>query len=248
MLIALLADIHANREALAACLAHAETLHARRYVFLGDLVGYGADPAWVVECVMRHVEQGALAVLGNHDAAVVRESGSGMRRGARKVVEWTRGQLAPQHRAFLATLPQSVEENDTLYVHANAWSPPHWEYILGAIDARESLLATRCRYTFCGHVHEPALYHMNRDWEVSGFVPVAAMPIPLGRQRRWLAIPGSVGQPRDGVLAARYATFDSSGAVLTYHEVPYDYMAALQKTVAAGLPPNILLRPPRAAR
>ena len=51
MLIALLADIHGNREALTACLADAERAGAERYVFLGDLVGYGADPVWVVDRV-----------------------------------------------------------------------------------------------------------------------------------------------------------------------------------------------------
>jgi predicted phosphodiesterase len=244
MLIALLADIHANREALAACFAHAQSRHVDRFVFLGDLVGYGADPAWVVERVIEHVERGAIAVLGNHDAAVVWESSEGMRRGVRKAVDWTRDQLTPEHRDFLAKLPKMVEDGDNLYVHANAWSPYEWEYVLSATEARESLLATRCRNTFCGHVHEPALYHINQSGRVSGFVPVAGTPIPLSRHRRWLAIPGSVGQPRDGVLAARYAVFETEASRLTYCEVPYDYQTALLKTVQAGLPPNIVVRPP----
>ena len=76
MLIALLADIHGNREALTACLADAERAGAERYVFLGDLVGYGADPAWVVDRVAEMVEAGAVAVLGNHDAAALSPSES----------------------------------------------------------------------------------------------------------------------------------------------------------------------------
>ena len=243
MLIALLADIHANHEALTACLEHAGRNGVDRYVFLGDLVGYGADPRLVVERVMREVQHGATAVLGNHDAAVVWDSSEGMRRNARKVVDWTREQLSSEHREFLAHLPKTVEDGDCLYVHANAWSPYQWEYILNATDARDSFLATPCRFTFCGHVHEAALYHMNRDHEVSGFVPTSATPIPLNRRRRWLAIPGTVGQPRDGLLAARYAIFDRDKPLLTYFEVPYDYMSALQKTLDAGLPPNILLKP-----
>src|SRR5271169_6011189 len=71
MLIALLTDIHANREALSACLAHAESLHVQRYVLLGDYVGYGADPRWTIDTVMGLVERGATAILGNHDAAVL---------------------------------------------------------------------------------------------------------------------------------------------------------------------------------
>ena len=68
MLTALFADIHANREALSACLADARREGAERYIFLGDLVGYGPDPAWVVEQVAALTEAGALAIRGNHDA------------------------------------------------------------------------------------------------------------------------------------------------------------------------------------
>src|SRR5262245_66478662 len=70
MRIALLADIHANREALSACLAHAEASGVHRHVFLGDYVGYGAEPGWAVDTVMAYVARGATAILGNHDAAV----------------------------------------------------------------------------------------------------------------------------------------------------------------------------------
>jgi len=44
MKIPVLADIHGNLEALRACLAHVEREGAEMHVFLGDLVGYGADP------------------------------------------------------------------------------------------------------------------------------------------------------------------------------------------------------------
>src|SRR5215212_7009773 len=71
MLIALMSDIHGNREAFEACLAHARRVKAERFVFLGDYVGYGADPGWVVETVRSHVDEGAVALLGNHDAAVL---------------------------------------------------------------------------------------------------------------------------------------------------------------------------------
>src|SRR5215472_17410370 len=71
MRIALMTDVHGNREAFAACLDHAAQSGVDRYVFLGDFVGYGADPGWVIDTVMSHVERGAIALLGNHDAAVL---------------------------------------------------------------------------------------------------------------------------------------------------------------------------------
>ena len=104
MLIALLTDIHGNREAFEACLAHARFLKAERLIFLGDYVGYGADPVWSVETVMELVDEGAVALLGNHDAAVD-GSDADMNSLARAAIAWTRTQLRPEHRAFLSTLP-----------------------------------------------------------------------------------------------------------------------------------------------
>ena len=71
MRIALMTDIHGNREALEACLDHAAQNGVGRYVFLGDYAGYGADPGWVIDTVQAEVARGAAAVLGNHDAAVL---------------------------------------------------------------------------------------------------------------------------------------------------------------------------------
>jgi predicted phosphodiesterase len=71
MKLALVTDLHANREAVSAVMAHARGQGAGRYAFLGDFVGYGADPGWVVDLVREHVARGAVAVMGNHDAAVV---------------------------------------------------------------------------------------------------------------------------------------------------------------------------------
>jgi diadenosine tetraphosphatase ApaH/serine/threonine PP2A family protein phosphatase len=238
---AILTDIHANREALAACLAYAARAGAQRYAFLGDLIGYGADPAWVVSTVMDHVARGAIAVRGNHDDAVVHGPSKRMNAAARRVVEWTRGQLNDAHLEFLAALPLEHEYQDELYVHANAWAPQEWAYVESAMEAKRSLNATRCRYTFCGHVHEPALYHLAQDGRAVHFEPEPGVAIPLGALRRWLAIPGSVGQPRDGVPAACYAIFDDAQRTLTYYRVPYDFGSAAEKIRAAGLPETFVV-------
>src|SRR5450631_2887488 len=101
MKIALITDLHANREAVAAVLDDARERGAQRYVFLGDFVGYGPDPGWVVDRVLEYVDRGAVAVLGNHDEAVVKGPRVGMIPEARWVAEWTRAQLTPAQLAFL---------------------------------------------------------------------------------------------------------------------------------------------------
>ncbi|HZW11813.1 MAG TPA: metallophosphoesterase family protein [Noviherbaspirillum sp.] len=239
MLIAILTDIHANREALSACLAHAQERKAQRYAFLGDLVGYGADPAWVVDTVMDYVKQGAIAVQGNHDIAVAQAPGKHMNQQAKQVVEWTRAQLTESQIKFLTDLPLTQESNNCLFVHASAAEPRNWEYITGTLEALKSMHATRCRVTFCGHVHEPALYNLSMTGKISSFVPTGDSSIPLGTQRRWLVLPGSAGQPRDGNPAACYALYDDVTHELIYFRVPYDYETAAAKIRAAGLPQSI---------
>ena len=237
MLIAILSDLHANREAVSACLEHASARGAQQYAFLGDLVGYGADPAWVVDTVMTYAQRGALVVYGNHDQAVAHQIDNQMNPVALLAVAWSRAQLSPAQLAFLGNLPLIVERHDCLYVHASAANPLHWEYVAGTLDAVQSMHATRCRITFCGHVHEPALYNLSPTGKVSMFTPSAGYSIPLSAHRRWLAIPGSTGQPRDGDPAACYALFDEAQGELTYLRVPYDHQAAADKIFAAGLPP-----------
>jgi len=242
MLIAFLSDVHANHEALSACLEHARSLNADHFVFLGDHVGYGPDPARVLETIEASVGRGAVAILGNHDLSVTLKPREQMHDQARAAIEWTRSRLAAPQLEFLARLPLTAVEDGRLYVHANAWAPGEWEYITGVFDAARSMRATERRWTFCGHVHTPALYHMTEDGRTSAFAPVPGVGIPLGPRRRWLAIVGSVGQPRDGNPAASYASFDPATAMLTFFRVPYDYATAARKIREAGLPPELAVR------
>ena len=236
MRTAVLTDVHANLEALSACLSHAERNGAERFIFLGDHVGYGADPGLVVDMIRERVARGGLAVLGNHDLAVIQTPGEGMHAAARTAIQWTRERLTADQLQFLAALPLTVREDGHFYVHANASAPGQWEYVTGVYDAGKSIRATDCRITFCGHVHTPALYHMTADGRVFAFTPVPATSIRLGLRRRWLAIPGSTGQPRDGNPASCYALFDDDAHALTYFRVPYDHVTAARKIREAGLP------------
>jgi diadenosine tetraphosphatase ApaH/serine/threonine PP2A family protein phosphatase len=239
---AFLSDLHANREAVETVLEHARAQGAQRWVLLGDFVGYGADPAWVVDTVRDLVRQGAIAVMGNHDQAVVRGAAPGMRPDARHVIEWTRAQLDAAQLDFLASLPMTQQHGDQLYVHANAWAPGGWDYIQARADAVRSLQATEARYTFCGHMHEPKLFNVSGTGKAGDFVPTPGVPIPVPPHRQWLVIPGSAGQPRDGNPAACYAMLDEAAGTLTFHRVPYDHESAGAKIRAADLPQRLASR------
>ena len=235
MLLAVFADIHANRQAFSACLNLARAHGVERIICLGDYVGYGADPEWTVETVMCLVESGAIAVRGNHDNAVGTPSES-MNAEAQAAIEWTRGRLSAAQRRFLSDLPLTIEEDDRLYVHSDASSPSKWRYVKNTPDAAHSLVATRAHITFCGHVHRPALYSMSATAKMTSFIPSPDIPVQLLRGRQWLAVLGAVGQPRDGIAAASFALFDTLNLQITYCRVPYDVQAAAARIRENGLP------------
>ncbi len=243
MRIGFLADIHGNREALDACLEQARRQCVDRLVFLGDLVGYGADPVYVVDRVAQLQEnEGAIVLLGNHDAAAVACDTTGMNQYARDAILWTHGELDPAQIAFLRGLKSSFEEDDRLYVHSDATAPDQWRYVTDAAEAERSLRATHKRLTFCGHVHRPALYHMAPQKPAVAFKPQAGTPIPLIGNRKWLLVQGSVGQPRDENPAASWGVLDVEKSEFTYLRTSYDIETAAGKIHAAHLPQILAAR------
>jgi diadenosine tetraphosphatase ApaH/serine/threonine PP2A family protein phosphatase len=240
MKTALISDLHANRQAFEAVLDHARRQGAGHFALLGDYVGYGSDPGWVVDQVRALRAAGAVVVAGNHDLGVTQGPRPTMNEDARAAIAWTRARLAEDQLAFLASLPMAEEEDDCLYVHANAFDPAGFAYVQGRLEAMRSLHATECRYTFCGHMHEPMLYHLSGTGKAGDFRPQPGVPIPLLPNRQWLAIPGACGQPRDGNPAAAYALFDHDSEELSFQRVPYDVEAAAAALRAApGLPAGL---------
>jgi len=241
MWVGLFSDIHANREALETCLGHARNNGIARFIFLGDYVGYGADPGFAVDTVMREVENGAVALLGNHDDAIASGTG-GMNAVAATAIDWTRSQLTAAQSDFLTRLPLTLNDSDRLFVHASAHDPAGWDYITSVEDASACFAGTRAHATFCGHVHVPQLYRLSPKRQITGIIPAPTIEIPLHVNERWIAVIGSVGQPRDGNPAACYCTLDTERNVLTYVRVPYDAEAAASKIQKAGLPTILGLR------
>lgn len=237
MKLALLADVHANRQALQACLDDARRHGATQCAFLGDLVGYGADPVPVLDTVMALAASGAWVVRGNHEAAVLGPPAPG--KPDPVGAAWTAAQLAPRHREFIAALPLVVEQDFFCLVHASLREPARWEYVTDALGAAGSLDAAQERgrsHVFGGHVHEQRLFFQGAVGKVMPFEPTPGVPVPLPRHRRWVATVGSVGQPRNGRADAMYAIFDAAALQLTFRRVPYDHQAAAQAILDAGLP------------
>jgi diadenosine tetraphosphatase ApaH/serine/threonine PP2A family protein phosphatase len=241
MRTALFADIHSNLGALEACLRHARAGGAERFVFLGDLVGYGPDPGEVLD-VIAAIDD-AVILKGNHDEAVEMDpKARDLNDVAYAAILWTRQALSAAQRRFLASLPLIVREDDVCFVHGSASRPERWEYVDDGAGARRSLDAAGTPYVFSGHVHDQMLYYTTPAKKTAAFRPTPGAPTPIPRRRRWLAIVGSVGQPRDGNPAAAYALFDETSEALTFFRIPYDHLATADRIRATTLPPSLAAR------
>lgn len=242
-MLALLSDLHANLRALDACMAHARAQGAQRFAVLGDLVGYGAEPAAVLDRVMDLAAQGAVVLKGNHDelacAPPAPDQGPAQTQDA-LAAQWTRSQLRPAHTEFVAGLPLTVQVDDCLLVHASADAPAKWRYVDDARSAGASLEAALAlpgvRHVMGGHVHHQTLYYRGTGQSLMAFKPTAGVPVPQPRHRQWIATVGSVGQPRDGDPRAMYALWDPLGPRITFHRVAYDHFAAAAAIRRSGQP------------
>lgn len=241
MRLALITDVHGNREGFSAVLDDLALRKIDRIVLLGDLVGYGPDPEWCVDMAARLVAEGALAVKGNHDHAIAAPS-ENMNALARVALDWTRPRLNDAARAFLAQLPMSVELADAAFVHASLHEPERWDYITNERRAVSSFRKTSARLIACGHTHIPLLTSLDTRGAVHAHAVTTGAPLPLLRSRRWLAVVGSSGQPRDGNPRAAYAIYDQNTLEFEFRRVPYDVGTTMAKMRDLGLPEPLAVR------
>lgn len=241
MKLAILTDIHANQEAFEAVIEDALGRGVERFVLLGDLVGYGPDPEWCCTRAEAMVAEGAIAVQGNHDAAAA-GAAEPMSPLASAAMAWTKARLSAEHRAFLGALPLTAGLDDLLFAHASASDPGAFSYVTSDTRAAPSFAASEARVIFCGHTHVPLLASADQRGMVREQAFKPGLPIPLLRSRRWLAVVGAVGQPRDGVAQAGWAMLDTGANELTFRHTPYDTGLVAAKVRAAGLPEALALR------
>ena len=241
MQLALLSDIHSNLHALNACLRHATERGAERFAFLGDFVGYGGDPAGVVDVIADYVSRGAVALKGNHDEAVEKKE-SYFNEAAQAALDLARSVLNADQKRFLAELPLIVHEDGMCLVHASAASPAKWTYIDSPGAAKRCADAAQASHTFCGHIHDQVLYFESSGGRMNEFHPLPGTAIPVYGGRRWVMLVGSVGQPRDRNPAAAYTMFDMARRQVTFHRVAYDAIAAADQIRNVGLPSSLAYR------
>jgi len=231
----IISDIHANATALEAVLAHAGQVDDTWC--LGDLVGYGPDPN---ECITRlRALPNLVCLQGNHDAAALGHLAlDGFNIEARTSIEWLREHLNAESSTFLQTLEPMTEVNGITLSHASP-RQPLLEYLLDTYSAAENLAYFETDFCFVGHTHVPVLFSL-RDRTVYLEVPLPNTNMRL--EKRCIANPGSVGQPRDRDPRAAYVIFDDQTNNWDYRRVEYDVESVQRRMRAAKLPERHIAR------
>jgi predicted phosphodiesterase len=235
MRVAVLSDIHANLVALDAVIDSLGSVDAVWH--LGDVVGYGPDPDGVVNR-LRSIR--AVGVQGNHDAAAAGgDQIEWFNPDARAAMEWTRRRISKDTRDWLAALPERHADGEFSLVHGS-FREPLWEYIVSVPVARANLSTLTTTWGLHGHTHVPIAF-AERDGQVEQIAPGHGSSFALTGARALLN-PGSVGQPRDGLLTSSYLVVDTDAGQCTWHRVAYDIAAVQAAMAEAGLPPRLIER------
>ena len=225
MRLALVSDIHSNWPALEAVSAELDRERPDALLCMGDIVGYGADPAACLDWVRQRCDA---VVLGNHDLAVANGTGIDYLPGHGQVAaEHNAEALSDDQRSWLTDLPLTCVSNGVTMAHASPQFPERWMRIESFFLAQEQFRHFDTELCFVGHTHLPGVLS-----EKLGVL----RPRP---GHRFIINVGSVGQPRDGDPRACMAFFDTQTFELDLRRIPYNVDRARQRIREEGLPESL---------
>lgn len=233
MKYAMMSDVHSNPLALKAALADAKAMGCGRFVFLGDVTGYGYDVAGALNLVRENFD---VALLGNHDSIssglesnpeimanphydVDREQGG---RFSKEEREWLKGRRHVYKN----------RKHDFACVHGDFVAPGEWGYIMDEDDAMASFRVMSEKLLFCGHLHHAMVFGLSADGEKVSELYADKLDRPACKAEsvtfkplygcRYIVNCGSVGNPRYDLCTA-YAIYDTSGGEVTIRRLPFDF-------------------------
>lgn len=229
MRYAIVSDIHANLQAWNAVFTDIAVHKVDKILCLGDLVGYGPNPAEVLSALYQHVDG---FCMGNHDAVICGKLDAQLFNDhARHMIEWTRGQLSDKAVNFLSNLPLTLTGTNFRCTHGDFMEPAAFHYITDAESAAPSWNAAKEQLLFFGHTHIPSMFVIGNSGATHMLEPQAFMIEP---GKRYLLNPGSVGNPRTGDALANYCIYDDVKQSVYWHKVPFDLDAFRDAIQNAG--------------
>jgi predicted phosphodiesterase len=234
MKFAIIADVHANLEAIQAVLTDAKEQKCTHFAFLGDFVGICADPKACIDIVRG---MNAPCVKGNHDEYCgTNLPVTGLNTKFAKDVEWTRRQLAKDDRRWLRKLLYARRVEDFTIVHASPMAraihkqPEQLPYVLDNLAVAASFPNQRTQICFIAHTHVPVAFCSDTVTRGGTYTKFKLEP-----GKNYSVNPGSVGQPLDNNPKAAYVVYDMDESTVELRRRAYDYAATRKKIRDAGL-------------
>lgn len=235
------ADIHGNLEAFLSLLKFIRRRKIDHYLFLGDLVGYGASPNEIIQKI-RSLKPLSM-VRGNHDKAVSGlDSVQTFNPIAASAIQWTQKNILKRNLNFLFRLkqgPQIIHENITI-CHGSPFDEDY--YIFGEFDASEAFLHINTHLCFFGHTHFPFVYQEKDGFVEGTFLAGNSNEVKIEEGIRYLINPGSIGQPRDRNPKSACAIYNSKTRKVNFYRFEYNIEQTQKKILQANLPPALAER------
>lgn len=229
-------DIHSNLEALNAALEAYKKENIERYLCVGDIISYGADPSPCIKIVR---ELKVVIVAGNHEWGVCDKIGlENFTDIAQEALVWTKAVLKEHERDFLSGLPLTYEEENFILVHGSLNHPADFNYLENMEEADMGFTQLKKQVCFVGHTHRPGVF-VERDKELF-YKPLKALV--LEDNKKYIVNVGSIGQPRDRDCRASLVVYDSDAKIIELKRVEYDFKRTQEKILKSGLPEFLALR------
>ena len=236
MRYAVFSDIHGNLEAFNAVLTALDKERVDKFLYVGDIVGYGADP---IECLNKMQELDPVVVCGNHDWAVCDLVNTDyFNTAARNAALWTKERLGKEYIEYLKSMKLKYENKDVTLVHGTLDRPDAFSYILDGYGAQKTMALMKTNVCFIGHSHVAGVFY--RDKRTINYT--ATSEVALQPSVKYIVNVGSVGQPRDGDPRASFCIYDDVERLIEIKRISYDVAGAQRKILEAGLPEVLALR------
>jgi len=195
MRLAILADIHANYQALQAVLADIDSQNIHDIISLGDNIGYGPQPDEVVKELMART---IFSLTGNHELSLHdKKYYNKLNFTTQDSTDLTRTLLSEQSLAWSIDLPNHIVRHGARFVHGSPPDSPT-QYIHNPTDnkIKRFLASYPEQLCFYGHSHNLEMFIHDEDGEIHK-APLNSNTYTFVDTSRYLVTVGSVGQPRD---------------------------------------------------
>lgn len=236
MKLGIITDVHGNLEALTEVVKLLKEEKPEQIIFMGDIVGYGANPNECCEIVRGLAN---VVLMGNHDAACCGVlDPRWFVDHARVAIEWCQRVITKENLEWLKTLKYIHRIGDITFSHGSPVDVENFDYLVDmtrAVSAFEWMEENKSNVLFVGHAHLLLSFLFERSSDPH--INVTTSPtLNLAGEGKFIVNVGSVGQPRDGDHRACYAIFDTETRAYRAKRVEYDVESASKKILDAGLP------------